>query len=99
VATDIEFDIENDLELTHGKRYKVYILNDDYTSMNFVVNILIEIFHKDYKEAEKLMLEVHEKGQGLCGIYTYEVAETKIAQVHNSARKSGYPLKAYMEEE
>jgi ATP-dependent Clp protease adaptor protein ClpS len=56
------------------------------------------IFHKTYEESEKIMLEVHKKERGLCGVYTYEVAETKVAQVAQKARKSGFPLKAVMEE-
>ena len=97
LATKVEEKAKNLLK--KPKMYKVYLLNDDYTTMDFVVDILIKIFHKSYEEAERIMLEIHKKDRGLCGVYTYEIAETKIAQVHKHARENGFPLKAYMEEE
>lgn len=99
MATNIELEIINDVLLKHPKKYKVLILNDDYTSMEFVVDILKNIFHKSQQEAEQIMLEVHKKDRGVCGVYTHEIAETKIMQVHKSARESGFPLRAEMEEE
>ena len=84
--------------LATPKEYKVLLLNDDYSTMDFVVDVLMTIFHKTYKQSEDIMLEVHKKGKGLCGVYSYEVAETKIAQVHKKARDQGYPLKAVIEE-
>ena len=81
------------------KRYKVLLLNDDYTSMDFVIDILMNVFHKNYQQAEAIMLEIHKKERGLCGVYTYEIAETKVMQVHKLAREQGFPLKATMEEE
>lgn len=99
MATQTEHDVDIDLELTYPKKYKVYLLNDDYTSMDFVVNILMSIFHKSYEEAQNIMLEVHKKERGLCGIYTYEIAETKVMQVITRAKEHGFPLKATMEEE
>jgi len=81
------------------KLYKVFLLNDDYTTMDFVVEILMDIFHKSYSEAVDIMLTVHKKGKGLCGIYTYEIAETKVDEVHRRARAHEFPLKAIMEEE
>ena len=99
MATQSDFEIESDLEVDFPKKYKVYLLNDDYTTMDFVVDILIRIFHKSYEEAERIMLEIHQSDKGLCGVYSYEIAETKIAQVHKRARDNGFPLKAYMEEE
>ncbi len=86
-------------ELKEPKKYKVYLLNDDYTTMDFVVDILREVFGKTYEEAVDIMLTVHKKGKGLCGIYTYEIAETKVDQVHRLARAHEFPLKATMEEE
>jgi len=99
VAVQHETEVADSLELEYPKRYKVYLLNDDYTTMDFVVDILMGIFHKSYEEAERIMLEIHKKEKGLCGVYTYEIAETKVAQVHKRARDNGFPLKAYMEEE
>ncbi|WP_281951374.1 ATP-dependent Clp protease adapter ClpS [Nitrosophilus kaiyonis] len=80
------------------KLYKVFLLNDDYTTMDFVVEILCDIFHKSYEEAVQIMLLVHKNGKGLCGVYTYEIAETKIDEVHRRARANDFPLKAIMEE-
>ncbi len=80
------------------KQYLVLLLNDDYTSMDFVIDVLMNIFHKNYQEAEQIMLDVHKKDRGVCGVYTYEVAETKVMQVGKLAREQGFPLKATMEE-
>ncbi len=86
-------------KLEEPKRYKVFLLNDDYTTMDFVIDVLQEVFHKSYEEAVEIMLTVHKKGKGLCGVYTYEIAETKVDQVHRLARAHEFPLKATMEEE
>ena len=99
MATNTDLALFEETQLKHPNKYKVLILNDDYTSMEFVIDILMKIFHKSYDEAQKIMLEVHETEKGVCGIYTYEIAETKVMQVHKSARDSGYPLRAEMEEE
>jgi len=99
MPTDIEFDLLDEVKLEHPKKYKVFLLNDDYTSMDFVVDILISLFHKSFEEAEKIMLDIHKKDRGLCGIYTHEIAETKVMQVIKKAKESGFPLKATMEEE
>lgn len=85
--------------LSHLKRYKVVLLNDDYTSMDFVVEILMDIFGHKLDSAINIMLRIHREGRGVCGVYTYEIAETKIAQVTQKARENEYPLKAIMEEE
>ncbi len=79
--------------------YKVFLLNDDYTTMDFVVFVLEKIFHKAPTEAVKIMLNVHKKGIGLAGVYTKEIAETKIAEVHERARGSEFPLRCIMEKE
>jgi len=99
MATSTDLEIISEISLKHPKKYKVLILNDDYTSMEFVVDILMGIFHKSYQEAQNIMLEVHKKDKGVCGVYTNEIAETKIMQVHKKARESGFPLRAEMEEE
>ena len=99
MATSTDIELYDEVKLKHPKKYKVYLLNDDYTSMDFVVDILITIFHKSYAQAEIIMLEIHKKERGLCGVYTYEIAETKVSQVHRKAKDSGFPLKAMMEEE
>jgi len=81
------------------KLYKVILHNDDYTTMEFVVHILETVFNKPTVEAFRIMLHVHRQGRGLCGAYTYEVAETKVATVHDLAQRSGFPLRASMEQE
>jgi len=79
--------------------YKVLMLNDDYTPMEFVVDVLQHIFQKTRDEATKIMLHVHQKGVGVCGIYTYEVAETKVTQTVDYARKNQHPLQCTLEKE
>ena len=79
--------------------YKVLLLNDDYTPMEFVVHILERFFNKNRQEATDVMLHVHRRGVGICGIYTYEVAETKVAQVMDFARANEQPLQCTMEKE
>lgn len=98
MSTKIEHQNESELSIREPKRYNVYLLNDDYTSMDFVIDILMRIFRKNYSDAYTIMMQVHQKGRGLCGSYPYEVAETKVQQVNSLARESGFPLKAMMEE-
>lgn len=81
------------------ERFVVLLHNDDYTSMEFVVEILQEIFHKDNAEAMRIMLSVHEKGLGRCGVYTAEIAEAKVRHVTQKARAAGFPLRCTMEPE
>lgn len=78
--------------------WNVVLINDDYTTMEFVVRTLEEIFDKGPAEAYRIMMEVHTSGRGVCGAYTFEVAETKVAAVHDSARAEGFPLRAGIEE-
>jgi ATP-dependent Clp protease adaptor protein ClpS len=78
--------------------YHVVLINDDYTTMEFVVRTLEEIFDKGPAEAYRIMMEVHTHGRGICGAYTFEVAETKVAAVHDLARAEGFPLRAGIEE-
>ncbi len=79
--------------------YKLYLLNDDYTTMDFVVYILENIFHKPKLEAIEIMLYVHHKGRGLVGIYPKDIAETKVNEVHKLARAAGFPLMCEIERE
>lgn len=79
--------------------YKVLLLNDDYTPMEFVVHILERFFRKNREEATRVMLHVHQKGVGICGVYTYEVAEAKVTQVIDFARQNNHPLQCTMEKE
>ncbi len=93
---DLESHVED--ELREPPMYKVLLHNDDYTTMEFVVEILQKVFHKSPAEATRIMLLVHRSGTGVCGVYTAEIAETKVEMVHHLARKNGYPLKCSMEE-
>jgi len=99
MALDNDLDLKEEIQIKFPKKYKVFILNDDYTSMDFVVDILMSVFHKTYEQAEQIMLEVHKKDKGLCGVYTHEIAQTKVMQVITKAKDSDFPLKATMEEE
>jgi len=77
--------------------YRVLLMNDDYTPMEFVVSVLISIFNKTQEEATQVMLNVHQNGIGVCGVYTFEVAETKVAQVMDAAKRSQHPLQCTLE--
>ena len=79
--------------------YKVLMLNDDYTPMEFVVHVLEVFFNKDGEDAARIMLHVHQKGVGVCGVFTFEVAETKVTQVIDYARKHQHPLQCTLEKE
>jgi len=77
--------------------YKVLLLNDDYTTMDFVIMVLEVVFHKDNQEATKIMLKIHQEGRGLAGVFTRDIAETKVAIVHDLAHKNEHPLKCSIE--
>jgi ATP-dependent Clp protease adaptor protein ClpS len=79
--------------------YKVLLLNDDYTPQEFVVWLLQAVFKKDAEEAVRVMMHVHQSGVGVCGVYTYEIAETKVAQVMELSRRNQHPLQCTMERE
>ena len=90
--------IRSEDHIKEPQNYKVILHNDNYTTMDFVVQVLEIIFLKTPSEATQIMLNVHKKGIGICGVYTAEVAETKVAQVSHMARQQGFPLKCSMEE-
>lgn len=77
--------------------FSVILLNDDYTTMEFVVQVLESIFNKGPAEAFRIMMQVHTQGQGVCGVYPWDIAETKVATVHELANMSGFPLRASIE--
>ena len=85
-------------ETREPELFKVILLNDDYTTMEFVVEILESVFHKSPAEAYRVMMQVHTQGRGLGGVYPHEVAETKVDTVHELARGNGFPLRAAMED-
>lgn len=88
---------KEEISLDKPNLYRVYLLNDDYTTMDFVVYILMTIFEKSKIEATSIMLHVHRHGKGLAGIYTKEIAETKVHEVEQLARSHGFPLKCIIE--
>jgi ATP-dependent Clp protease adaptor protein ClpS len=88
---------EDTIETKEPRLYKVLLHNDDYTSMEFVIAILETVFHKSANDATKIMLNVHNKGVGVAGVYTREICETKISVVHELAKKNEFPLRCSME--
>ena len=90
--------IRDEEKLKEPRDYVVILLNDNYTSMDFVVEILKLVFHKNSEEANRIMLNVHNKGRGVVGIYTWDIANTKASQVHEIAKECDYPLRCIVEE-
>ena len=97
-GSDPESDQGTDQEIREPKMYRVILHNDDYTTMDFVIEILMVVFHKPAADATRIMLDVHKRGRGICGIYTYDVAATRVARVHQLAQKREFPLKCSLEE-
>lgn len=89
---------KSNLKFQEPGMWKIILLNDDYTTMEFVVYMLIKVFGKTTKESVKIMLSVHEQGRGIVGTYVKDIAETKVKQVHDLAKEHGSPLKCIMEE-
>ena len=98
---ELEEDVISEVgdDVDEPSMYKVILHNDDYTTMEFVVEILMLVFSKSPEDAVRIMLNVHHKGIGVCGVYTYEVSETKVNTVLSLARQHGFPLKCTMEKE
>lgn len=96
---DSQTGVSDEHEVREPRKYKVVLLNDDYTTMDFVVEILMHVFNKSETEATLIMIAVHNEGKGVCGVYPEEVAETKVETVHRLARRAGFPLKCSMEGE
>lgn len=101
-GTDEYVDIQSNekikIEIRTPKMYRVILFNDDYTTMDFVVEILVAVFGKPAAEATRIMLDVHKKGKGVCGVYTHDIAQTKVNQVHRLAKKNQFPLRCGYEE-
>lgn len=92
-------DLETRQRTAQPPQYKVLLLNDDYTPMDFVVEVLMRFFRKSELEATRIMLAVHQAGVGVCGVYPFEIAETKVHQVMDAAAQEGHPLQCVMEPE
>ncbi|MEZ5690533.1 MAG: ATP-dependent Clp protease adapter ClpS [Rickettsiales bacterium] len=91
--------VEPEVKTKRPPYFKVVLLNDDYTPMDFVVLILKDVFHRSHGEAVSIMLEVHQKGEGICGVYTRDVAETKAEETMSLSRQQEYPLQCRVEKE
>jgi len=101
IETGVSFEVaveEAQPKLKPPPRYRVVLLNDDYTPMEFVVDILESVFTMERTQATQVMLEVHTKGKGICGVFNFEIAETKVAQVMGIAQQHQHPLLCTMEE-
>lgn len=95
---DSDLKLESEKKLDHPKMYRVILHNDHYTTMEFVIEVLVKIFHMPAAEATQIMLDVHKKGKGVCGVYTRDIAATKVTQVHEMAKTRDFPLKSSYEE-
>ena len=99
MSNEIEIELNDELDLQEPNKYKVLLLNDDFSTMDFVIDVLVKVFRKSVDEASVIMINIHNNGKEICGTYSYEIAGTKVAQVKAMAREKGFPLKATMEEE
>ncbi|MHC6203342.1 ATP-dependent Clp protease adapter ClpS [Breznakiellaceae bacterium SP9] len=91
--------VKHTKKLKEPDDYKVILLNDNYTTMEFVVEVLMLVFHKTQEDAQRIMLDVHRKGRGIVGVYTYDIAYTKAEQVHQLAQEYDFPLKCIVEKQ
>ena len=99
METKIIAEKKEKVKIKKPKQYKVVMHNDDFTTMEFVVNILMTIFKKDINTSNKIMMDVHKKGIGIAGIYTYDIAATKVNKAMNRAKEEGFPFKLTIEKE
>ena len=98
METSIVTKQKNKAKMKKPKNYKVVMYNDDYTTMEFVINILVGVFNKKNEEAEKIMLDIHERGKGVAGIYSHDIAITKVSTAMSMAKEQGFPFKLTVEE-
>ncbi|MBY7649628.1 MAG: ATP-dependent Clp protease adapter ClpS [Candidatus Liberibacter europaeus] len=96
IGIDTFFNTKVDAKIQAPRLYRVFLVNDDYTPMDFVVHVLQRFFHKDHETAQCIMLKVHHDGIGECGVYTYEIAEMRVNKVMNYARHNHHPLQCIM---
>ncbi|MDR1108490.1 MAG: ATP-dependent Clp protease adaptor ClpS [Spirochaetaceae bacterium] len=97
LGNGIELHSKKEEKLQEPGEFRVILLNDHYTTMDFVVDVLVMIFHKDENDANRIMLDVHRKGRGLVGVYPWDIAQTKMDQVHLLAREHDFPLRCIIE--
>lgn len=98
-GTDVQIDEKVKVKIPEPKQWKVILLNDDATPMDFVVSILMNIFKHDMTSANHIMMQVHETGSGIAGVYSFEIAESKATEATNNARENNFPLQIKLEEE
>lgn len=98
-TTDIQLEEKIKITVSEPKRWKVILLNDDTTPMEFVINVLVDVFRHTTETAHEIMLQVHETGSGVAGIYSFEIAEAKAVEATNQARTNNFPLQLKLEEE
>lgn len=98
-TTDVQIDEQIKVRISEPKNWKVILLNDDSTPMEFVISLLVEIFKHTPETANNIMLEIHETGSGVAGVYSFEIAEAKAVEATNLARENGSPLQIKLEEE
>ena len=96
-AGGTKFAVRKAAKLKEPEEFRVILLNDHYTTMDFVVEILMLVFHKNEEDAHRIMLDVHRKGRGVVGVYPWDIAQTKAAQVHTLARQHEFPLRCIVE--
>ncbi|MDR0383686.1 MAG: ATP-dependent Clp protease adaptor ClpS [Spirochaetaceae bacterium] len=97
MGTSVDFAVKNTEKLKEPSDFKVVLLNDNYTSMDFVIDVLVLIFNKNEAEAERIMMDVHRKGRGVVGSYALDIARTKAEQVHALAVQNEFPLRCVIE--
>jgi ATP-dependent Clp protease adaptor protein ClpS len=97
-SEDIHIQEQEAVRVAPPPLFRVLMHNDDYTTMEFVVDVLEGVFHKSPPDAHRIMLSIHTEGMGVCGTFPHEIAETKIARVHRKARQAGFPLRCSLEE-
>lgn len=98
METNIATKQKDKVKVKKPKQYKVIMYNDDFTTMEFVINVLVSVFNKNLMEAEKIMMDVHKKGKGVAGIYSYDIAITKVSKAMSMAKESEFPFKLTVEE-
>ena len=98
IDNGIKISSKQEEKVKEPEEYRVVLLNDDYTTMEFVVEVLMLVFHLTHADASKIMLDVHHKGRGTVGIYSFDIAQTKANQVHAIARKNEFPLRCVVEQ-
>lgn len=97
MGSSLDYAVRKKRKLKEPEDYKVIFLNDDWTPMDFVVAVLMDIFHKNSNDAERIMLDVHNRGRGVAGVYPFDIANTKAGQVHELAARNEYPLACVVE--